>query len=325
VTGDPSVLRFWRRAASSGLSIVLLLASVAGGVANADPLRVVAVLYPETDAPYRQLFAEILGGIERGLPAETVRAHALPAAPDAVALRRWLDQEAPVVVVTLGRVPTETYEHLGRKTPQVIGALDASPQTRPNVAGVGLAVDPALLFATLQQLAPAKRRVWVVFNPAYDRWLMDLARTAATARGLELESLEAGDLRESARQFLHVLKTADPTTDAIWLVADAGIIDSQTILPLVIEKSWQRRLPVFSNSFAHVKRGVLFALYPDNISLGRRLAELSLQALRTPDARAGVEVLRAVKRALNLKVVGHLELDVPPDIERQFDLVLPVW
>jgi putative ABC transport system substrate-binding protein len=283
------------------------------------------VLYPETHPPYRQIFADLLAGIEQGLSAETVRTRSLSDPPDVAALRRWLDQEAPVVVITLGRVPTETYEHIGRKTPHVIGALDASPQTRPTVAGVGLAVDPALLFGTLQLLMPEKRRVWVVFDPAYDRWLIALAQTAAAARNLKLESLEAGDLRESARQFLRILDTADPATDAIWLVADAGIIDSQTILPLVIEKSWQRRLPVFSNSLAHVKRGVLFALYPDNISLGRRLAELSLQALRTPDARAGVEVLRAVKRALNLKVVGHLELDVPPDIERQFDLVLPVW
>lgn len=319
------VPRFLRPTAFRAACFVLLSFGLAvAGARGASP-STVAVLYPETSAPYRQLFAEILGGIERGLPAETVRAHALPATPDAAALRRWLDQQAPVVVVTLGRAPTETYEKTGLKTPQVIGALDASPQTRPNVAGVGLAVDPALLFGTLQLLTPEKRRVWVVFDPAYDRWLIALAQTAAAARNLKLEPLEAGDLRESARQFLRILDTADPATDAIWLVADAGIIDSETILPLVIEKSWQRRLPVFSNSLAHVRRGVLFALYPDNISLGRRLAELSLQALRTPDARAGIEVLRAVKRALNLKVVGHLELDVPPDIERQFDLVLPVW
>jgi putative ABC transport system substrate-binding protein len=308
-----------------GLAMILLLACAVGGVALGAPPRGVAVLYPETHPPYRQIFADLLAGIEQGLSAETVRTRSLSDPPDVAALRRWLDQEAPVVVITLGRVPTETYEHIGRKTPHVIGALDASPQTRPTVAGVGLAVDPALLFGTLHLLMPEKRRVWVVFDPAYDRWLIALAQTAAAARNLKLESLEAGDLRESARQFLRILDTADPATDAIWLVADAGIIDSQTILPLVIEKSWQRRLPVFSNSLAHVKRGVLFALYPDNISLGRRLAELSLQALRTPDARAGVEVLRAVKRALNLKIAAHLDLTLDRDVERQFDWVLPVW
>jgi putative ABC transport system substrate-binding protein len=190
---------------------------------------------------------------------------------------------------------------------------------------VGLAVDPALLFATLQRLSPATQRVWVVFNPAYDRWLIALARTAAAARDLTLEPLEAGDLRESARQFHRILDTADPATDALWLVADAGIIDSETILPLVIEKSWQRRLPVFSNSLLHIQRGVLFALYPDNVPLGRRLAELAARALRTPEAPARIEVLRAVKRALNLRIAAHLDLTIERDLERQFDLVLPVW
>ena len=318
-------LRRWRRVAALGLSIILLLASAVGGVVIGAPPRVVAVLYPETNAPYRQIFADILHGIEQGLTAETVRAQALPEAPEGAALRRWLDQQAPAVVITLGRVPTETYEKIGRKTPHVIGALDASPQTHPNVAGVGLAVDPALLFATLQRLSPATQRVWVVFNPAYDRWLIALAQTAAAARDLKLEPLEAGDLRESARQFLRIFQTADPATDAIWLVADTGLIDSETILPLVIEKSWQRRLPVFSNSLLHIQRGVLFALYPDNVPLGRRLAELAARALRTPEARSSIEVLRAVKRALNLKIAAHLDLTIDRDLERQFDLVFPIW
>jgi len=320
------VLRRWRRATVLGLSILLLFASgVSAGASGAGPQRVVAVLYPETDAPYRQIFADLLSGIEQGLTGETVRAYPLPAAPDVAALRRWLDQHAPAVTITLGRVATETYEQLGLTTPHVLGALDASPQTRPNVAGVSLAVDPALLFATLEQLAPTRRRVWVVFNPVYDRWLMELARTAAAARALNLEPLEARDLRESAGQFLHILATADPATDALWLVADASIIDSETILPLVIEKSWQRRLPVFSNSLLHIQRGVLFALYPDHVALGRRLAELAIQALRTPPARSGIEVLRAVKRALNLRIAAHLGLTIDPDLERRFDLVFPVW
>jgi putative ABC transport system substrate-binding protein len=304
---------------------VLLLGCWASSVAHGAPPRGVAVLYPETNPPYRQIFADVLNGIEQGLTPETVRAYSLPDPPDVAALRRWLDQEAPAVTLTLGRVPTETYEALGLKTPHVVGALDASPQTRPQVAGVGLAVDPALLFATLKQLAPAKQRVWVVFNPAYDRWLIELAQRAAAAQHLTLQPLEAGDRRESAQQFLRIFKTADPTTDAIWLVADAGIIDSETILPTVIEQSWQRRLLVFSNSLQHIQRGVLFALYPDNIRLGRRLAELALQALRTPHAKSTIEVLRAVKRVLNLKVAAHLELSVNRDLERQFDLVLPPW
>ncbi|HRD68306.1 MAG TPA: hypothetical protein PKY50_19425, partial [Candidatus Competibacter sp.] len=180
----------------------------------------------------------------------------------------------------------------------------------------------SLLFATLRQLAPSRRRVWAVFDPAYDGWLMELARPAAVALGLRLELREAGDLRASVREFRRILEDADPKTDALWLLADTRIIDSETVLPLVIEKGWQRRLPVFSNSLQHIRRGVLFALYPDNLLLGRRLAEL---AGRAPGALGRIETLRAVKRALNLKAAAHLDLPVDREVERQFDPVLPVW
>lgn len=118
-----------------GLSIILLLTSAVSGVVAGATSRVVAVLYPETDTPYRKIFADILSGIEQGLTTEVIRLYSLPEAPDVPALRRWMDQQSPAAVITLGRLPTETYEQLGLKTPQVIGALDASPQTRPNVAG----------------------------------------------------------------------------------------------------------------------------------------------------------------------------------------------
>lgn len=107
------VLRRWRRATVLGLSILLLFASGASDGANdAVPQRVVAVLYPETDAPYQQIFADLLSGIEQALAGETVRTYPLPASPDGAALRRWLNQQAPAVTITLGRVPTETYEQM---------------------------------------------------------------------------------------------------------------------------------------------------------------------------------------------------------------------
>ncbi len=281
------------------------------------------MLYPEAASPYREMFAEIVGGIERGARGGTVRSLALPDPPDLSALRRWLDRQSPTVTITLGRVPAKAYEESGSTIPRVIGALDASPQNRPRVAGVCLAVDPALLFATLKRLVPATRRVWVVFNPGTDRWLIDLARSAAPGFGLQVQALEAADLRESARRFLDALDRAEPATDALWLVADTAVVDSQTILPLVVERSWKRRLVVFSNSLQQAKYGTLFALYPDNVRLGRRLAELAQRL--DPRTEPRIEPLRAVKSAFNLKIAAHLELSVTQEIERQFDVVLPPW
>lgn len=283
------------------------------------------MLYPAAKPPYRQLFNDVINGIEQGAAGETVRALALPDSPDSPALQRWLDQQAPAVIITLGRVPTETYEGLGLTIPYVVGALDASPQTRPHVAGVGLAVDPALLFATLKQLVPKTQRVWVVFNPHTDRWLIDVAHAAAPAFGLMIHALEASTLQESARRFLDVLVQAEPATDALWLVTDSAIIDTQTILPLIVERGWQRRLAIFSDSLQQTEHGTLFALYPDPLQVGHRLAELARACWREPKAARHIEPLRAVKRALNLKISSHLGLDVTQDLERQFDVVLPPW
>ena len=297
--------------------------AVAG--AGETPPPVIAVLYPEAGPPYRQLFAEIVGGIERGAGEAAVRALALPDPPDVPALRRWLDRLSPAVAITLGRMPAEAHEKSGSTIPRVVGALDASPQTRPGVAGVGLAVDPALLFAALKRLVPATRRVWVVFDPGADRWLIDLAQVAAPAFGLTVHALEASDLRESARRFIDVLDRADPATDAVWLVASTAVIDTGTILPLVVERGWKRRLAIFSGSLQHAQHGILFALYPDPPHLGRRLAELARSRWRDPKAERRIEPLRAVKSALNLKIAAHLGLSVTRDVERQFDVVLPPW
>ncbi len=307
------------------IAFVLLVVELANGAARGAPPRVVAVLYPETSAPYQRVFEEILSGIDQGLTGETVHARALPESPDALEVRRWLDRQSAAAVIALGRVATEAFEATGSPTPYLIGALDVSPQTRPRATGVGLAVDPALLFATMRLLKPATRRIWVVFNPRRDRWLIERAEPAARALDLVLLPLEAVDPSAAARQFLQVLRAADAGADALWLVADTGVVEPETILPTVIEQSWQRKLAVFSGSLQHVRRGVLFALYPDNRQLGRRLAELALRVMADPRARPGIEPLRAIRRALSLRVASHLDLKVSQEMERQFDWVLPPW
>ncbi|MBK8168648.1 MAG: hypothetical protein IPK64_22095 [bacterium] len=301
---------------------MLMAAVLSVAIARSASALTVAVLYPEAAAPYRALFAEILEGIEGGLPPQTVHRYALPPELDTVALDRWIDRLAPDAVITLGRVAADYYEARPAKKPWIVGALDASPQTRPKARGVSLAVDPALLFATLRQLAPTKRRIWVVFDPASERWLVDLAHAAARTGGLSLTPLPASDAKTAWRQFAHVFETADPDTDALWLIANPQLVDPSAVLPALVEKSWRRSLVLFTNSLHHVHRGALFALYPDNRRLGGRLAELALQAR---DAAPAIEPLRAVKRAINLKIATHLALRIDQPLEREFDLVLPPW
>ena len=81
---------------------------------------------------------------------------------------------------------------------------------------------------------------------------------------------------------------------------------------------------MFSSSVNHVKRGVLFSLYPDNAELGRVLGRAAL-VYATSGASAplrGVSPLKEVLLAVNTRTANHLGLNL--DARRlRFDMVFP--
>lgn len=285
----------------------------------------IAVLYPQTTAPYQQLIEEIVTGIEQSDPSARIEKKQISDSLLIEDLRAWLAQIDASVIITLGRTPTEIYDRLHLTIPRVIGALDISPHVRPDTAGISLAVDPALLLARLKQVIPTIRQVWVVFNPRTDQWLIDLGHEAASRLGLTLQPLAATDFREATAYFQTLFGRASVQTEAIWLLDNNTLVDSQTILPFLIEQSWKRRWVIFSNSLQVTKRGTLFALYPNNIQLGQALGHLAQEQRQYPNKRFQIQPLRAVKSVLNLKLAAHLEMPITQALEQQFDLVLPPW
>ena len=100
-------------------------------------------------------------------------------------------------------------------------------------------------------------------------------------------------------------------------------MEEGSVLPLVLQESWNRSLAVFSSSFGHVRRGVLFSLYPDNVELGKSLAGLALGILASGNhGGRGMMPLRDVRIAVNLRTAQHLGLDLSRQ-QQSFDLVFP--
>jgi putative ABC transport system substrate-binding protein len=287
------------------------------GPASAQSLT---VLYPEIGEPYRSVFAEIIQGIEEQSKAK-VRGIALAGEP--VDVRTALKNGK--VVIALGRQGLRAAETLDPSTGVVVGGVGAAPETERggSLSGISLTPDPALLFALLKNLLPATRRVIVVYNPQTNEPLMRLAREAARAQGLELVALEAANLAGAARIYETQLAAADGRHDALWLLQDPVTAEETTILPMVLKESWSRNLPVFSSSVLHVKKGVLFGLYPNNLQLGRDLATLALAIQNGETVRRGVAPLRAVRAALNIRTASHIGLNLVASQQRAFDAVFP--
>ncbi len=276
----------------------------------------IAVFFPDIGEPFRKIFIDIIGGIEEQA-RQRVRAYPIEAQQDPGELAQALKRSNTKVVIALGRQGLKAASALDTSVATVLGGVSSVPDGERHI-GICLAPDPALLLAQLKILVPATRRVSVVYNPIHNEWLVRLAREAARTQGIELAAFEARDLASAARLYQTVFHGAEARGDAIWLPNDATTVDETTILPLVLREAWNRNIPIFSSSVLHVKKGALFALYPDNALLGRSLASLALALLAGEQPARGVAPLREVHAALNVRTASHFGILLNPRIQRAF-------
>lgn len=282
----------------------------------------IAVLYPDMGEPYRAIFAKIIEGIEAqaGAPVTSYAVGASVAPADMVANLKRQDIR---VVIALGREGLKAASVLERDFGVVVGGVLSGPEGEArNYPVVSLAPDPGMLFERLKQFMPGARRVVVVYNPRQNAWLMRLARDAARRHGLELLALEAADLKAAVRLYQEQLASIDPKHDALWLPQDNTTVEESSVLPLVLETAWGRNIAVFSSSVAHVRRGALFSLYPNNAALGRQLAASALNYPKTSAAQTGPVPLKDALVAVNVRTASHLGLQLA-QLQKGFDLVFP--
>lgn len=314
------------------LGFVLLLAhsdinlAETGNLGSNTSMRpgssLIAVIYPDIGEPYRTVFMQIIEGVEDRAKMR-VAAYPLKLSANIEELKTSLRQQNTKVVIALGRVGMKIAFNLDRDMGVVVGGIVAPPDMdRQDVPVNSLSPDPALLFSKLKELIPAVRRIHAVYDPRLNNWLMQKAISAAREQGLELVSYEAQDLREAVLRYRDIFAAVDSRRDALWLPQDSTTVEDGMVLPLVLQESWSRSLTVFSSSFDHVRRGVLFSLHPDNAGLGAHLANVALSFLASGDyGEHGMILLREVLMAINLRTAKHLELDINP--QQNFSLVFP--
>lgn len=307
--------------------IWLTLVSVASVWAAplAQPVPVdgsIAVIYPDIGEPYHGIFMQIIKGIEDRSKVQVTQ-YAVKPNMGIGELNNTLRRQGTRAVIALGKQGMKIASSLDRDIGVVVGAVLTAPgNENPDLLVNSLSPDPALLFARMKELMPGARRVFAVYDSRQNGWLIRLAKEAARAQGLELAPYEAQDLRSAVRAYQDIFASSNSRRDALWLLQDSIAVDEISVLPLVLQESWDLGLAVFSSSFGHVQRGVLFALYPDNAGLGRHLADSALGFVKSGSFGArGMIPLREVQMAVNLRTANHLGLS--PTHQRNFDLTFP--
>ena len=319
---------FFRCASSGARGIGLALAlsaSICAATAWAqpaahNPASGIAVIYPDVGEPYRSVFAQIVGGIEEKARGR-VYSFLVGTTPNAPELRDAMRRQNAGVVIALGRQGIMAAAALGGGIGVVAGGILTATESEVRDMQVNILTPaPSLLFSRLKEMMPAARRVFVVYDPRQNAWLIRLAKEAARARGMELEAYEAQDLRSAMRAYQEIFAAADHRRDALWLPQDSTTVEESVVLPLVLQESWARSLAVFSSSYGHVKRGTLFSMYPDNTELGRSLAVSALEML-AGGGDAGMTALREAQIAINLRTAKHLGVDA--DRMQDVDMTFP--
>jgi putative tryptophan/tyrosine transport system substrate-binding protein len=298
------------------LVLILTVTWSVSGLADQQPK--IAVIYPETAAPYDKVFLDVQTGIQRALSRVEVVTYQLEK-QEPSDLRSWLELSSPDVVITLGSRAAKAYKASGYSAPDIVGASYASPQSNSDGRGIGLSPDPAAVVNLLGNAAPELRRLWVVFNPARDQWAIDQAAAVAAQRSLQLVALEATDLSSAAKRFVEVFQKATPGRDALWVLEDTGILNTRTMMPYIVEKSWARDIPVVSNRLLHAEFGAALSVYPDTLRLGEALGVLALRMAQGEEP-TGIKPLSQLRKAMNSRFVSHFGLHVD---SKEFDLVFP--
>jgi putative ABC transport system substrate-binding protein len=312
------------RRASILLSVMLLFFTTLlfTSRARATEEGTIAVIYPDIGEPYRQIFAKIIEGIESEVGAK-IGNYPVRADTTISKVKASLLNQHTKVVIALGRQGMQIATALNNGIGVVAGGVLTVRENEVLTQRIiSLAPDPAMLFARMKKLMPTTQRIFVVYDPGLNGWLIKLAQEAAYAQGLELVAYEAHDLHSALRFYQHIFAAADSRSDALWLPQDSVTAEENSILPLVLQTSWDQGLAVFSSNVGHVRRGVLFSLYPDNVALGKSLADLAQNVLLTGDmGKHAMIPLRDVQSAVNLRTAQHLGID--PDRLQGFNLTLP--
>ncbi len=305
-----------------GVVLVFFMALAVVSPASAAGEDRIAVIYPDIGEPYREIFLKIIEGVEGKLGAR-VASYPVSADTDIRELKAGLLRRGTKVLIALGRQGMKTAAAMNGGIGVVVGGVLTVPESEARGQPViSLSPDPALLFARMKSLMPATRRVFVVYDPAVNGWLVKLAREAARAQGLELVAHEAQDLRSAVMHYQEIFSTANGRSDALWLPQDSTTVEERSILPMVLQESWNQYIAVFSSNSSHVRRGVLFSLYPDNVTLGKSLAGLAQDALASGGhGMRGMMPLRDVKSVLNLRTAKHLGLN--QGSQQGFDTTFP--
>ncbi len=280
----------------------------------------IAVLYPTVSKQYSSMFEQFISGIT-SVPGYRFISYRVNADTTQDDIEQWSKKENIKGYIALGQTTYKLLDAIDSELPIIAGGMVATP---PGISGISLSGDPETFFRQLQLLNPDINRVYFVYSKKNNGWLAERARKISKKYNIEFVPLQVDDIKQATLQYKIVLNSVRPQTDAIWLPLD-NIAPLQILLPDILQTSWNKHITVFSNNIQHVRRGALFALYPDHTRQGRRLVALLKRHLENTNTPALLYPSVDYKTAVNIRTATHLKMQYDKAMIKTFDQIFPSY
>ncbi|GAB1256638.1 ABC transporter substrate-binding protein [Aurantivibrio plasticivorans] len=277
------------------------------------------VLYPEIRDPYRQIFMHMIEGIEEASSIPVI-AHELARGETEQTVGELISQGSNAGVIALGK---RSIDALGKQQsiPIIMGAAILKPDTSHYI-GITLNPDPSQVFGLAVELQPNLKNIYVVYNPSLSDWTIQQAAKQAKALGLTLHTYPVDSMQDAAMAYRTIQESMNSDTDGLWLPIGAPSRD-KSILQRILETAWAKNQMVFSSNLSDVKRGALFALYPNNFGMGKDLVRLLETASTSEIEKNHIAFSTSLNKAVNRRAAEHLGIRLTKNDLEAYEFVYP--
>ena len=308
-----AILSRWQQPVYRAVLLLLLCSSLSFAQ---DDRSVALVIHPDIRAPYSKVFDDIVVGFGEQFKGGAERL-VISSGEGVSSIEEAVKLYQPSVVLALGKRSYDLYRASAAEQPVLLGATS---QAQPEVAGVSMIPDAEVVLGSMLNFSPSVKKVYVVRRTGRLESILSVAEDYLKKHNVELDIRECENLQEGATAYRRVLDEANEG-DAIWVLPGSTLLDN-AVLSLALNRAWQKDLVMFSSNPLHVKRGLLFAVYPDNKGMGGSLGELANKTL-TDGEQSGMMPLRDVLIAVNERTSRHLAIELTSEMKSNIDLLLP--
>lgn len=276
-----------------------------------------SVIFPVATGAAKMIYDEVISGIAAH-PEIDVSTITISSNENIVEIEKRIKANNSKMIIAVGNRSYKLARQLTNNVLIIAGGISGKPNGIPTVSLTG---DPAPAFAELKRVAPHIKNIQLVYNNEINGWWYNRAQKIAANYDLTIIGYPAKDIKQGVKLYEQLLEDAIPKVSAVWIPL-RSVVPSKTILPLLLEKAWSKKLAVISNNPSHTKLGSFIAVYPDHKKMGRQLAEFASAHLK------GKEIDRIIgttnlNTAINLRTSSHIGIRLNSKERANFDKIFP--